>query len=452
MATRRRTAAALAAGVGTAAVAAVAAIRRRRAADGLPARPRRAPVRPEPVRPADARVRAAELLALPRIRRRDEAMTFAPTTVTGVEILLHGRRYFPRILEDIAAARDHVHLLFYAFRPGTVADAFVDVLAERAAAGLEVKVAVDAVGSAIDSTSRGLYARLRDAGAQVVANDGLFVARGGLLGKRRIQFHAEDAFHFDHRKMMVIDGRVAYVGGTGIEDHFADGRFADVMCRVTGPVVSQVQLAFLTSWVKDGGPRPPDLDGLFPDDVAPKPAEAAVDGLVATLLMNVPGTGHHPIREAVLSSLDGARSVVDVVNPYIANAGVIRRLIDAGQRGVAVRVVIPAEPRPPFAIGAFRAWLPALLDAGVTVVRHPGMAHAKVYRFDDRLLVGSCNLDDLSLYRNDELDLAFDGDGVAALADGVFDELVAASASALVSTRRTSRAWERLLARSSRFL
>jgi phosphatidylserine/phosphatidylglycerophosphate/cardiolipin synthase-like enzyme len=53
--------------------------------------------------------------------------------------------------------------------------------------------------------------------------------------------------------MMVIDGRVAYVGGTGIEDHFADGQFTDVMCRVTGPIVSQIQLAFLTSWAKDGG-------------------------------------------------------------------------------------------------------------------------------------------------------------------------------------------------------
>ena len=208
------------------------------------------------------------LLALPRIRRRDEALTFAPTVATSVEILLHGRRYFPRILEDIAAAQDHVHMLFYAFKPGATADAFVDALAERAAAGLEVKVAVDAVGSAIDSTSRRLYDRLRAAGAQVVSNDGILIARRGLVGDRKIEFHLEDALHFDHRKMMVIDGRIAYVGGTGIEEHFADGRFTDAMCRVTGPIVSQVQLAILTSWVKDGGPPPPDLVGLFLDEVA----------------------------------------------------------------------------------------------------------------------------------------------------------------------------------------
>ncbi len=447
MARRARRTAAIAAGVGAAAGAAGVAVRQRRAQVAA----RRAPVRTASVTPESARGVAAELLALPSIRRRDEALTFAPTRATTVEVLLHGRRYFPRILEDIAAARDHVHLLFYAFRPGSIADAFVDALAERASAGLEVKVAVDAVGSAIDGPGRRLYDRLRAAGVQIVSNDGILVLRRGLIGDRRLEFHAEDALHFDHRKMMVIDGRVAYVGGTGIEDHFADGRFADAMCRVTGPIVSHVQLAFLTSWVKDGGPRPPDLDGIFLDEVSRSP-DAPVDGLDVTLLMNVPGTGHHPIREAILTSLDEARAVVDIVNPYIANAKVIRGLITAAERGAAVRVVIPAEPRPPYAIAAFRAWLPALLGAGVTVVRHPGMAHAKIYRFDDRLLIGSCNLDDLSLFRNDELDLQFDGPAVPALAEPVFEELVAASSPAKPSSRRMSRAWEQLLARSSRLL
>jgi cardiolipin synthase A/B len=373
--------------------------------------------------------------------------------VTSVEILLHGRRYFPRILEDIAAAQDHVHLLFYAFRPGTIADAFVDALAERAAAGLEVKVAVDSIGSMVDSTSRRLFDRLRAAGAEIVSNDGLLVLRRGRIGDRKLEIHGEDAFHFDHRKMMVIDGRVGYVGGTGIEDHFADGRFADAMCRVTGPLVSHLQLAFLTSWVKDGGPRPPDLDGLFADpapDVA-TPAEP-VEGLEATLMMNVPGTGHHPIRDEIFRGLDEARERIDVVNPYLANASVIRGLIDAAERGAQVRAVIPEKPRPPYAIAAFRGWLPELFAAGVTVVRHPGMAHAKIYRFDDRLIIGSCNLDDLSLYRNDELSVRFEGPAVPALAEGVFDELVAASEPATISPGRASRAWEQVLRRSSRFL
>jgi cardiolipin synthase len=342
-------------------------------------------------------------------------------------------------------------MLFYAIRPGAIADAFVEALAERAAAGLEVKVAVDAIGSGIDTTSRALYRKMRIAGVQIVANDGIAIVRGGRIGSRGIHIHPEDLLHFDHRKMMVIDGRVAYVGGTGIEDHFEDGRFTDVMCRVTGPVVSQIQLAFLTSWVKDGGPKPPDLIGIFHDDVAAVPDDP-VDGLDVTLMMNVPGTGHHPIRDAIFASLDEAREVIDIVNPYIATPAVIRRFEAAARRGVQVRVVIPAEPRPPFPIAAFRSWFPRLFDAGVEILEHPGMAHAKVYRLDNRLLVGSCNLDHQSLYRNDELDLRFEGAAVPGLAEPFFDELVAASSPASVTTSVVARTWEWLMARSSRFL
>ncbi|HEX5015019.1 MAG TPA: phosphatidylserine/phosphatidylglycerophosphate/cardiolipin synthase family protein [Candidatus Limnocylindrales bacterium] len=432
------------AGAGAAGGAAAVAVQRRRGSRG--------PTNAEAVTPAGARDRAAELLALPRIRRRDEAITFAPTTVTSVELILKGERYFPRILADIAAARDHIHMLFYAIRPGAVAESIIEALAERAAAGLEVKVAVDAIGSGVDTTSRRLYRKLREAGAEVVANDGIAIVRGGRIGSRRLHFHAEDALHFDHRKMMVIDGRVAYVGGTGIEDHFADGRFTDVMCRVTGPVVAQIQLAFLTSWVKDGGPKPPDLVGLFHDDVAAELPADAVEGLRVTLMMNVPGTGHHPIREAILEGLDGAAQTIDIVNPYIATSAVIGRFGEAARRGVRVRVVVPEKPRPPLPLAAFQSWYRELLDVGVEIVRHPGMAHAKVYRFDDVLLVGSCNLDHQSLFRNDELDLRFEGSSVAALAEPFFDELVAASTPVEPSSGIARRTWEQLMRRSARLL
>jgi phosphatidylserine/phosphatidylglycerophosphate/cardiolipin synthase-like enzyme len=103
-------------------------------------------------------------------------------------------------------------------------------------------------------------------------------------------------------------------------------------------------------------------------------------------------------------------------------------------------------------MAAFRAWLPDLLGAGATVVRHPGMAHAKIYRFDDRLLIGSCNLDDLSLYRNDELDLQLDGRAIEGLAEPVFDELVAASTPATPSSGLAGRAFEQVMRRSSRLL
>ena len=419
-----------------------------------PRRPTRITFPPgaDAITPAQAATRAEDLLGLPAIHRRDEALSFAPTSVTAVEPLVHGWRYFPRIIEDIASARHHVHVLIYAFRPGRIGDQVLEALRTAVASGAEVRVAVDAIGSGIDFGSRRLYRQMRDVGIEVVANDGIAVVRGGGLGGRRLRLHAEDAFHFDHRKMMVIDGRIAYVGGTGIEDHFHDARFTDMMCRVTGPVVAQVQLAYVASWVKDGGRKPARLDGLFPPAVAADPGTAALPGVTATVLMNVPGTGHHPIRDAIHQSLAKAETAIDVVNPYISNRGVIRRLIAAAQRGVAVRIIIPAQPRPPYPMAAFRSWLPALRAAGAEVLAHPGMAHAKVYRMDDRLLVGSCNLDDLSLYRNDELDILFEGPAIPDLAAVVFDQLAGASSPASASTSRRSRVWERTMARFSRLL
>ena len=239
--------------------------------------------------------------------------------------------------------------------PVATADAFVDALADRAAAGLEVQVAVDAIGSGVDFVSRGLYRRLRDAGAEIVANDGIAIVRGGRIGARSIRFHAEDALHFDHRKMMVIDGR-------------------DRLCRWDwhrGP---------LRRWPvhrrdvpRDGAGRRPGPAGV-PDELGqgwrtttagpcrpvprrrrrrPGPQRSRASGQPDD---ERSGTGHYPIREAILGALADAREVVDIVNPYIANPTVIRGFLDAARRGVRVRVVIPSEPRPPFPMAAFRGW------------------------------------------------------------------------------------------------
>jgi phosphatidylserine/phosphatidylglycerophosphate/cardiolipin synthase-like enzyme len=93
-----------------------------------------------------------------------------------------------------------------------------------------------------------------------------------------------------------------------------------------------------------------------------------------------------------------------------------------------------------------------LIEAGAQILVHPGMAHAKVYHFDERLLIGSCNLDDLSLYRNDELDILFEGSAIPGLAARVFDELAEASTPAILPAGRGRRTYERTMARISRLL
>jgi cardiolipin synthase A/B len=412
------------------------------------------PFDPNGVRPETVAARTAGLVARARVRRADLALTFAPAISTAVEPLLHGRRYFPRMLEDIAAAEDHIHLLIYGYKPGEIGTTFLDALAAKAAAGVEVRLAVDAIGSEVDMGSRDLFRRLVEAGVDVVAHDGILIARSGHIGSRRFEPRPEDLLHFDHRKMAVIDGRVGYVGGSGIEDHYNDERFYDVMCRVEGPIVAQLAGVFLLSWRNNGGPAPADgsLARYFPPATLDVPADAAFHA-PTTVLWNVPGTGHHPISDAIEQALEDAADQIHIVNPYISNRAILERLVAAALRGVKVRLIAPGKPTPPYPAAAFRHWYPRLLDAGVEILLHPEMAHAKVLRIDEHVLIGGCNLDDLSLFRNDELDLQFADPAVAELTERtIFDELVAMSAPAVVSTAAGQRVWNAAMARVSRFL
>jgi cardiolipin synthase len=433
-----------------AAVAATGAALGRRRATRVPTDP----FDPDAIRAENAAVRTAEFVARPRIRRADLAQTFAPAVSTAVEPLLHGTRYFPRMLQDIAAATDHIHLLIYGYKAGDIGETFLTALAAKVAAGVEVRLAVDAIGSEVDFGSKDLYRRLREAGIDVVAHDGIVVLRSGDLGDRTFQPHAEYLLHFDHRKMVVVDGRVGYVGGSGIEDHYNDERFYDVMCRVEGPIVSQLQSVFLLSWRHHGGraPEDPSLLRYFPPDVLVVPKGAPLRA-PTTVLWNVPGTGHHPISDAIEKALEDAADQIHIVNPYISNRAILERLLAAALRGVRVRLIAPGKPTPPYPAAAFRHWYGALMDAGVEILLHPEMAHAKVLRIDDEVLIGGCNLDDLSLFRNDELDLRFDDPAVAELTErAIFDELASMSAPAERTTAPRARAWNATMNRISRFL
>jgi cardiolipin synthase len=188
------------------------------------------------------------------------------------------------------------------------------------------------------------------------------------------------------------------VGGAGIEDHFDDGRFHDLFLRVTGPVVSQLQLVFVASWRWLAGDVPRDaLEALFPEHEA--------GTIPATVLHNAPGR-YRPITTAITRLLDGARETLDVVNPYVTDRGMIRRIEGAARRGVRVRLFVPADANNWACAAAQRFHHDALLDAGVRILEYPTMLHAKAFvRDGEDVLAGTCNLEAWSLKRFFEIDL-----------------------------------------------
>jgi len=225
----------------------------------------------------------------------------------------------------------------------------------------------------------------------------------------------------------VVDGRVGWIGGAGIEDHFEDGRFHDVFLRVEGPVVAQLQLVFLAGFRWIGGVVPADeLDALFPPlDAGPAPVPAVV-------LHNAPGR-YRPITEAITRLLEGARSSLDVVNPYVTDRGMIRRIEDAARRGVRVRLFVPANANNWACAAAQQFHHAKLLDAGVRILDYPTMLHAKAFvRDGEELLAGTCNLEAWSLRRFFEIDVLLRSTAVAAQ----FDERFSAPAEAVSSAGR----------------
>jgi cardiolipin synthase A/B len=403
---------------------------------------------------AEAAAFAARMAEAPLVRKRDVAIAFAPSTARAVEPLLHGTAYFPRMLDDLRAATSSINMLIYGFKPGDIGSEFRDVLVAKVADGIPVRLSVDAVGSEVRAGSKALFRELVDGGVQIVQNRGMFPDVRGPLGPGApIGWRRENVLHFDHRKFMVVDGRIGWLGGTGIEDHFNDERFTDVMVRFEGPAVRQLQALFVASWRHQEGPLDADeatLAMLFPADEGPAEGEGVVP---ATLLVNVPGTGHVPISEAYEQVIEGAQRRVHLVNPYISERPILDRLVLAAERGVEVRIVVPGKPTPPMPAAAFRHNIPRLQEAGATVLLHPTMAHAKVLVADDRVLVGGCNLDALSLYRNWELNLLLEGPGVAeAFERAIFDPLVEVSEPAELERSPGGKAFDAAMDRISPLL
>ena len=352
----------------------------------------------------NVRARAERFVRSP-VHLGDLAVAFDEATAATVDVHVGGSNFFPPILAEIAAATSSVHINQYGFRPGEIGDAFANALLAKAAEGVAVRVVVDRFGSR-PGRSGGFYERLRAGGVEVRV----------MRAPGRI----------DHRKLFVVDGRVGWVGGAGIEDHFADGRFHDLFVRLTGPVVAQLQLVFLASFRWLGGDVPPEqLDALFP--------QLEAGAIPATVLHNAPGS-YRPITTAIAELFDGARDTLDVVNPYVADKAMIRRIVGAARRGVRVRLFVPARPNNHACAAAQRHHHPELLDAGVRILGHPAMLHAKAFvRDGEEVLAGTCNLEAWSLKRFFEIDVRVRSREFAASFDERFSvpaEAVSSSGSA----------------------
>jgi cardiolipin synthase len=364
----------------------------------------------------ELRSHAERLLAAP-VSRGDLALGFEESSADTAEVLVEGKNFYPRMLEDIAAAQTSIHINQFGFRPGAVGDRFAEALLAKAKEGVTVRLLVDNQGSDPERGTKEMYERLCGAGATVcvVRATKPRAALGPLGSDGALRWNFAGLGHIDHRKVVVVDGRTGWVGGAGIEDHFEDGRFHDLFLRVTGPVVAQLQLVFVASFRWLGGEIGKDeLDELFPGN-----GSGAIPAIV---LHNAPGR-YRPITDAIADLLDSARETLDVVNPYMTDRRMIGRIEGAARRGVRVRLFVPANANNWACAAAQQFHHGALLEAGVKILEHPAMLHAKAFvRDGEDVLAGTCNLEAWSLKRFFEIDLRLRSTELAAQFDERFSQ------------------------------
>lgn len=325
---------------------------------------------------------------------RSMGVLLGPTIMEGnrVEHLENGDEIFPSMLEAIRSAKKTITFETYIYWSGNVGKEFVEALSERARNGVKVHVLLDWVGSA--KMDEAMLDQLRKSGVQV---------------ERYHEPHWYNLTRLNnrtHRKLLVVDGRVAFTGGVGIADQWAGHaqdkeHWRDSHFRVEGPAVSEFQAVFLDNWIKATG------QVLHASEYFPELQPAG--NTPAQMFSSSPTGGSESMHLMYLLSIASAQKSILLANSYfVPDELAIDALVAAARRGVKIRIITPGEHIDTEVVRrASRARWGELLEAGIEIYEYqPTMFHCKIMVVDGFLVsTGSTNFDNRSFRLNDEANL-----------------------------------------------
>jgi len=323
-----------------------------------------------------------------------EAITMAPITHgNDVELFINGDEIFPAMIETMRGARHSLNFLSYLYWSGDIACEIADALCDRAQAGVEVNVLLDAVGSA--KMDRKLVRRMDESGVTFA-----YFRPPKPYAMRRLNNRT-------HRKLLIVDGTVGMTGGVGIADQWTGNaqdpdHWRDTHVRVRGPVVRGLQGAFAENWLEATG------DVLVGASYLPKLVPVSDDGAMQ-VVRSTAEVGDTNVEALYFLAIECARTTLNLTSAYFApRPAFSKALADAAQRGVDVRVLVPGRHTDKeFVRQAGRAVYEELLEKGVQVYEYgPTMIHAKTLTIDGVWSsVGSVNFDNRSFQLQDEVTL-----------------------------------------------
>jgi cardiolipin synthase len=328
----------------------------------------------------------------------EQALAGAPLVLGNkVTLLKNAKATYDAMLTAIRGAKSSINLEMYIFSSGPIGQTFADALIERQRHGVQVNVSYDSVGSF--GTPDSFFDRMRKSGIAVLEYrpiDPFKTKHGWSLG------------HRDHRKMLVVDGRIAFTGGINISEVYASGlssrggnspqaSWRDTDVEIEGPAVAEFQKIFITQWNYQEGQL------LAVRDYFPK-LEARGNQIVR-VIASVPER-FSLIYVTLISAIVSSQTNIYITDAYFApDHQILRVLKNAARRGVDVRLLVPSQTDEPLVVSAARSHYASLLEAGVKIYEWQGeMLHAKTATMDGVWsTVGTSNLDWWSIARDNEL-------------------------------------------------
>jgi cardiolipin synthase len=327
-------------------------------------------------------------------------------------VLINGDQVFPAMLQAIAGARARISFETYVYDTGRVADQFTAALEQAARRGVTVNVVLDAIGAGRMEASH--LERLRKAGCHVVSFN------------PTDWYTLEEVNYRTHRKILVVDGAVAFTGGVGVADHWLGNaqdpqHWRDTHVRIEGPIAELLEAAFYENFV--GG-------GFAVTPVLTRAVRAPDADDQAMVVRSSPSDGASDLKRLYLLAIAMAQRSIDIASPYFVTDATMWALNDARARGVAVRILVESDVTDHRSVKyASRAAYADLLERGMQIYEYtPTMMHTKTIVIDGVLSIfGSANFDNRSLELNDEVNVAVMSRRLAARFVQIFEEDVRAS-------------------------
>lgn len=336
-----------------------------------------------------------------------------------VTLLFNGENKFPRVFEDIRNAKNHIHVEYYIFDADDIGCEFIDLLIEKAKEGVSVRFIYDDFGSR--QIRKKQVSRLKEAGVLAFP-----------FYKIKLIAFANRLNYRNHRKIIVVDGSIGYVGGINVSDKYINSKknslyWRDTHLRIEGPAVSTLQYVFMGDWNYCAG-KQLKLDSSF---FLHKEAYQSTSKQLVQIVASGPDSDIPLIQQTLIQAINLAKKEILITTPYfIPGESMMDSLTIAASSGVVIKLLIPDKSDSTLVDFAARSYYGRLLKSGAKIFRYKkGFVHAKTIVVDNQLaMVGTANMDIRSFDLNFEVNaVVYDKEIAKELSNEFYNDLKGAS-------------------------